>query len=270
MPPSIAPTFLQLDIVGALHIGILQVVLVFVLVEVFDATGTLIGVAKRAGLLEAGKPNQSGPRPVRRQHRDRRRLAAGHHQHHRLCRKRLGRPGRRAHRPDRAGRRRSCSWPRCSSRPLAGSVPAYATAPALLYVAGLMMRELIDIDWDDITEAAPAALTALAMPFTYSIANGLAFGFISYVVLKACHRPGRQDPSGDLAGGDPVPDPVRLRRLIENTPRERCQPLGAARRNVHRGRRLAIRLGQAPRGAYPRYRLRRRLRTGCRPPARPC
>ncbi len=68
--------------------------------------------------------------------------------------------------------------------PLAGSVPAYATAPALLYVAGLMLREITEVDWDDITEATPAALTALMMPFTYSIANGLAFGFISYVVLK--------------------------------------------------------------------------------------
>ena len=68
--------------------------------------------------------------------------------------------------------------------PLASSVPAYATAPALLYVAGLMMRELIEIDWNDVAEATPAALTALVMPFTYSIANGLAFGFISYVVLK--------------------------------------------------------------------------------------
>ena len=68
--------------------------------------------------------------------------------------------------------------------PLAGSVPAYATAPALLYVATLMMRELSEIDWEDVTEAAPAVLTALAMPFTYSIANGLAFGFISYAVVK--------------------------------------------------------------------------------------
>ena len=53
-PPSIAPTFLQLDVFGALGVGIVQVVLVFVLVEVFDATGTLIGVAKRAGLLTEG------------------------------------------------------------------------------------------------------------------------------------------------------------------------------------------------------------------------
>jgi len=64
--------------------------------------------------------------------------------------------------------------------PLAGTVPVYATAPALLYVATLMMRELIDVAGDDVTEAAPAALTALMMPFTYSI----AFGFISYAALK--------------------------------------------------------------------------------------
>ena len=64
--------------------------------------------------------------------------------------------------------------------PLAGAVPAYATAPALLYVAGLMMRELIDIDWNDVCEATPAALTALVMPFTYSVANGIdASGAIS-------------------------------------------------------------------------------------------
>lgn len=68
--------------------------------------------------------------------------------------------------------------------PLAGSVPAYATAPALLYVAGLMMKELLEIDWEDVTEAAPAALTVLMMPFTNSIANGLAYGFISYAILK--------------------------------------------------------------------------------------
>ncbi|MBN9138673.1 MAG: NCS2 family permease, partial [Phyllobacterium sp.] len=59
-PPSLAPTFLQLDIMGALHTGLLQVILVFVLVEVFDATGTLIGVSKRAGLIEEGKPNRLG------------------------------------------------------------------------------------------------------------------------------------------------------------------------------------------------------------------
>jgi AGZA family xanthine/uracil permease-like MFS transporter len=68
--------------------------------------------------------------------------------------------------------------------PLAGVVPPYATAPALLYVSCLMLRELSDLPWDDATEAVPAVLTALLMPFTYSIANGVAFGFITYAGLK--------------------------------------------------------------------------------------
>jgi AGZA family xanthine/uracil permease-like MFS transporter len=68
--------------------------------------------------------------------------------------------------------------------PLAGSVPAYATAPALIYVAILMTRGLAEIDWRDLTETAPAVLCALAMPFTFSIAHGIAFGFIGYALIK--------------------------------------------------------------------------------------
>jgi AGZA family xanthine/uracil permease-like MFS transporter len=68
--------------------------------------------------------------------------------------------------------------------PLAGSVPAYATAPALFFVACLMLRDLVELEWGDSTEVIPAAVTALMMPFTYSIANGLAFGFITYALLK--------------------------------------------------------------------------------------
>lgn len=68
--------------------------------------------------------------------------------------------------------------------PLAGTVAAYATAPALLYVACLMTRGLAEIDWEDATEYAPAVVTAIAMPLTYSIANGIAFGFITYAVVK--------------------------------------------------------------------------------------
>ena len=63
-------------------------------------------------------------------------------------------------------------------------MPNYATAPALVFVAALMVKGLKDIDWDDMTEAAPALLTALAIPFTYSIATGIGIGFISYVAIK--------------------------------------------------------------------------------------
>ncbi|MDQ2149347.1 NCS2 family permease [Alcaligenaceae bacterium C4P045] len=182
-PPSLAPTFFKLDIMGVLNIGLLNVILVFVLVEVFDATGTLMGVAKRAGLIPEGKPNRLG----RALFADSTAIVAGSV---------LGTSSTTAFVESasgvQAGGRTGLTalvvavlfLAALFIAPLASSVPAYATAPALLYVAGLMMRELIEIDWNDVAEATPAALTALVMPFTYSIANGLAFGFISYVVLK--------------------------------------------------------------------------------------
>ncbi|MFC5387272.1 NCS2 family permease [Aquamicrobium segne] len=183
MPPSIAPTFLQLDIMGALHSGLLYVILVLVLVEVFDATGTLIGVAKRAGLMPDDKPNRLGKALLA----DSTAIVAGSV---------LGTSSTTAYVESasgvQAGGRTGLTalvvallfLAALFFAPLAGSVPVYATAPALLYVACLMMRELLDVEWEEITEAAPAALTALMMPFTYSIANGLAFGFISYALLK--------------------------------------------------------------------------------------
>ncbi|CAM4084054.1 NCS2 family permease [Kerstersia similis] len=183
-PPSILPTFMQLDIIGVLHTGFISVILVFVLVEVFDATGTLVGVAKRADLLPEGKPNRLG----RALFADSTAIIAG---------SALGTSSTTAFVESasgvQAGGRTGLTalvvavlfLAALFIAPLAGSVPAYATAPALLYVAGLMMREMTAINWEDITEATPAALTVLMMPFTYSIANGLAFGFISYVILKA-------------------------------------------------------------------------------------
>jgi len=68
--------------------------------------------------------------------------------------------------------------------PLAGAVPAYATAPALIFVAALFARELKDIAWDDVTEALPALVTSLAIPFTFSIAAGIGIGFIAYCGVK--------------------------------------------------------------------------------------
>ncbi len=186
-PPSIAPTFFQLDVLGAIGTGIVQVILVFVLVEVFDATGTLIGVAKRAGLLEEG-PSHTSPQLGKALLADSSAIVAGSF---------LGTSSTTAYVESAsgvlAGGRTGLTavvvallfLASLFFAPLAGSVPAFATAPALLFVACLMMRELTDIEWDDITEATPSALTALMMPFTYSIANGLAFGFISYAVIKA-------------------------------------------------------------------------------------
>jgi len=182
-PPSIEPTLFQLDIKGAIAGGILNVVLVFFLVELFDATGTLMGVAKRAGLLTEGRMDRLNKALLA----DSAAIFAG---------SLLGTSSTTAYAESAAGVQAggrtgltaftvavlflACLF----IAPLAGVVPAYATAPALLFVACLMLRELTELNWDDATEVVPAAITALMMPFTYNIANGLAFGFITYALLK--------------------------------------------------------------------------------------
>lgn len=183
MPPSLEPTLFKLDIMGALSVGILNVVLVFFLVELFDATGTLMGVASRAGLLVNGKMERLNKALLA----DSTAIVAGSF---------LGTSSTTAYIESAAGVQAggrtgltavavallflACLF----IAPLAGAVPAYATAPALFYVACLMLSELSHIDWTDTTESVPAAITALFMPFTYSIAQGVAFGFISYAALK--------------------------------------------------------------------------------------
>jgi adenine/guanine/hypoxanthine permease len=182
-PPSISPTLLKLDIRGALSSGILNVVLVFFLVELFDATGTLMGVASRAGLLVDGKMGRLNKALLA----DSAAIVAG---------AALGTSSTTAYIESAAGVQAGGRTGLTALTvavlflaalfiaPLAGVVPAYATAPALLFVACLMLRDLVDIDWHDTTESVPAAITALIMPFTYSIAEGIAFGFIVYALLK--------------------------------------------------------------------------------------
>jgi AGZA family xanthine/uracil permease-like MFS transporter len=180
-PPSLAPTFLQMDLAGALNMGLLTVILTFFLVELFDASGTLIGVAHRAGLLDKdGKL----PRLKKALLADSTAIAAG---------AALGTSSTTAYIESAAG---TAVGGRTGLTvavlflaaivfaPLAGTVPAYATAPALCYVAVLMLKGLAEIAWDDLTEAAPAVVTAITMPFTFSIAHGIAFGFISYAAIK--------------------------------------------------------------------------------------
>ncbi|MEW6371297.1 MAG: NCS2 family permease [Pseudomonadota bacterium] len=182
-PPSIDPTFLKLDIPGALSVGILNVVLVFFLVELFDATGTLMGVASRAGLLVEGKMARLNKALLA----DSGAIVAG---------AALGTSSTTAYIESAAGVQAggrtgltalavAALFLACLFiAPLAGVVPAYATAPALLFVACLMLRDLGEIEWGDTTESIPAAITALVIPFTYSIAEGIAFGFITYAALK--------------------------------------------------------------------------------------
>lgn len=189
--PSMAPTFMQMDLsafmtpAGLFNGALLGVVFVFFFVDLFDTTGTLVGVSHRAGLLDKdGKL----PRLKKALLADSVAITAGAV---------MGTSSTTAYIESAAGTavggRTGLTAVVVAGlfllalffSPLAGSVPAYATAPALCYVAVLMTRGLAEIEWDDLTESAPAVMTALAMPFTFSIADGIAFGFISYVVIKA-------------------------------------------------------------------------------------
>jgi AGZA family xanthine/uracil permease-like MFS transporter len=184
MPPSLAPTFLQLDIKGALDIGLFSVIFSFLFVDLFDNSGTLIGVAKRAGLM--GKDGYM-PKMGRALIADSTAAMAG---------SLLGTSTTTSYIESAAGVSAGGRTGLTAVvvailfllalffAPLAGSVPAYATAPALMFVAVLMMSGLAEIEWDDITVAAPVVITALAMPFTFSIANGIALGFISWTAIK--------------------------------------------------------------------------------------
>lgn len=182
-PPSIAPVFLNLDIAGALSGGVIKVVLVFFLVELFDATGTLMGIAKRAGLLVPGRMNRLN----RSLFSDSLAIFFG---------SLLGTSSTTAYAESASGvqaggRTGLTAITVCVLfllslflAPLAKAVPAYATAPALLFVCCLMARELGEVNWNDFTESVPAVLAAIMMPLTYSVATGVAFGFISYAGIK--------------------------------------------------------------------------------------
>lgn len=181
--PSLEPTFMKMAIGDALSAAMIGVVLVFFLIDLFDSSGTLIAVAHRAKLLENGKL----PRLKRALLADSTAIVAG---------AALGTSSTVAYIESAAGASVGgrtgltacvvailflfCLW----LSPLAQSVPGFATAPALIYVAVLMARGLAEIDWHDLTEAAPAFITLTVMPFTYSIANGIALGFISYAFVK--------------------------------------------------------------------------------------
>ncbi|MCI3947187.1 NCS2 family permease [Pseudomonas syringae] len=184
MPPSLAPTFMQLDIMGALDVGLVSIIFAFLFVDIFDNSGTLIGVAKRAGLM--GKDGHM-PKMGRALIADSTAAMAG---------SLLGTSTTTSYIESAAGVSAGGRTGLTAVvvavlfllalffAPLASSVPAFATAPALLFVAVLMASGMAEIDWDDITVAAPVVITALAMPFTYSIANGIAFGFISWTAIK--------------------------------------------------------------------------------------
>jgi AGZA family xanthine/uracil permease-like MFS transporter len=179
MPPSIAPTLFQLDFSRIGEATFLIVVFSILFVDVFDNAGTLIGVTHRTGLMKNGKLARMKQALISDS------FAA-------MFGSLIGTSTTTSYIESAAGGRTGLTAVFVAIffvlalffSPLAGMVPAYASAAALLYVACVMARGLAEIDWEDITEYAPAVVAAITMPLTYSIATGIGFGFITYAVVK--------------------------------------------------------------------------------------
>jgi adenine/guanine/hypoxanthine permease len=183
IPPSIAPTFLQLDFSRIGELTFLIVVFSILFVDVFDNAGTLIGVTHRTGLMKNGKLERMKEALISDS------FAA-------MFGALIGTSTTTSYIESAAGVSAGGRTGLTAAfvgiffllalffAPLAGMVPAYASSAALLYVACVMARGLAEIDWEDITEYAPAVVTAITMPLTYSIATGIGLGFITYVLAK--------------------------------------------------------------------------------------
>lgn len=183
-PPSLAPTFLQMDIAGALGLGVITVVLTFFLVDVLDNAGTLIAVTHRAGLM---RPDGTVPRLREALVADSGGAMLG---------AALGTSTITSYIESasgiQAGGRTGLTAVVVGAlfaltvflSPLASSIPGFATAPALVFVACLMAGALRGVAWDDTTEYLPAVVIAIATPFTFSIATGIGLGFVTYALVK--------------------------------------------------------------------------------------
>ncbi|WP_372843325.1 NCS2 family permease [Psychrobacter sp.] len=183
-PPPIAPTLMQLDIAGAFDVAMISVIFAFLFVDLFDTAGTLIATTTQAGLIgKDGKiPNMGkalladstatvagtvlGTSSTTSFVESVSGIAAG------------GRTGLMA---VTVGVLFLLSL---FFSPLAGMIPGYATAGAIFYVAVLMMETLKGVKWNDLTEAAPVVVVLLFTPLTYSVADGIALGFITYTAIK--------------------------------------------------------------------------------------
>lgn len=192
VPPSIAPTLFALDLSGLFQLGattIMIIVLSFLLVDLFDTAGTLIGVAHQANMLdERGNLPRLGQALVADSSATVIGAVVGTSSTTSYIESAAG---------VRAGGRTGLTAVATAVlfllalffAPVATSIPAYATAPAIVFVACVMAHGLADLDWQDITEYAPGVITALSMPLTFSIATGIGLGFISYVAIKlVCGR----------------------------------------------------------------------------------
>ena len=195
-PPDVSSTFLQLDILGALDVAMVAVIASFLFVNLFDTAGTLLGVANRANLVDdqgrvknldkALKADSSssifgallGCAPVTSYVESSAGVEAG------------GRTGLTAVAVG------IFFLLAIFFSPLALMVPDYATAGALIYVAILMLGGMEKLNWGDATELLPALIIIVMIPLTFSIANGIALGFLSFIILKIASGNTRNISSG--------------------------------------------------------------------------
>ena len=196
VPPSPGPVFLAMDIAGAFDLAALTVILTFLLVDMFDTAGTLVAVASRGNLLTAeGKLL----RLQRALLADSTATVFGSV---------AGTSATTSYIESAAGVQSggrtglaavvvgvlflACLW----LAPLAESIPGYATGAALLFVACLMLRGVADLDWDDARATVPGVATAVAIPFTFSIADGIGVGFVTFAAAHLLSgAPGRCPPA---------------------------------------------------------------------------
>jgi AGZA family xanthine/uracil permease-like MFS transporter len=183
MPPSLSPTLLQLDFSRMFEMTFLIVVFSILFVDVFDNAGTLIGVTHRTGLMKNGKLARMKEALISDS------FAA-------MFGALIGTSTTTSYIESAAGVQAGGRTGLTAAfvgvffllalffAPLAGTIPAYASAAALFYVACVMARGLAEVDWEDVTEYAPAVVTAITMPLTYSIATGIGLGFITYALAK--------------------------------------------------------------------------------------
>ncbi len=184
-PPSLAPTFMQMDIMAAFDLAFVSVIFAFLFVDIFDNSGTLLAVTQKAGLADAdGNVERLGSALAADS------LAA-------VAGAALGTSTTTSYVESAAGvavgGRTGLTavvvgllFALCIFiAPLAGMVPVYATTGAIFYVAVLMLFNLQEIDWHDLTEAAPVTVVLLLTPLTFSIAHGIALAFITYTLCKA-------------------------------------------------------------------------------------
>lgn len=183
-PPPIAPTLMQLDIAGAFDVGMISIIFAFLFVDLFDTAGTLIATTTQAGLIgKDGKIPNMGKALLA----DSTATVAG---------TLLGTSSTTSYVESvsgiAAGGRTGLMAVTVGVlfllslffSPLAGMIPGYATAGAIFYVAVLMMETLKDVKWNDLTEAAPVVVVLLFTPLTYSVADGIALGFITFTAIK--------------------------------------------------------------------------------------